>query len=284
MSRPSANSLYKACQKLVKQGQPVFPCHSSGDRTKAPMTRHGVHDASLDIRIVKQWWRSHGDAAIGIPTGIVWDVLDVDVKAGSDGRQYLPRLLKHGWLNGCKKLVRTPSGGWHLYFLSSPSTENTNHSRSDLGLDARGKGGYVIAPPSYIDNGSSSVGSYEWWEDPEESSDEPLMWEGIINTIAPVSEVTKQLIPLPSLERQASVTGLRAWLFDREVGERNNALHWAVRRCLDGGIDPHELEEVALHIGLTEHEVTATIEGAIRRTGASPNELLTEAESRFGRE
>ena len=280
VQKPTANDLYRECQQLAKQGQPVFPCWPTGERVKAPMTRNGLKDATTDTSQIKRWWQKNRDAAIGMPTGIVWDVLDVDVKNGQDGRGFLPRLLRHGLLDGCQKLIRTPSGGWHLYFPASG--QQRNKSRGSLGLDVRGVGGYVLAPPSWIDNGGSSTGVYELVDTPTDGTKEPLMWDLILATIAPEDEDTGDPITLPSLERQASVAALKSWLFDRESGERNNALHWAVRRCLDSGIDPNELEEVALHIGLTEFEVRATIDGAIKRTGADVSELLSEVEAVFG--
>lgn len=280
VSQPTPSALYKAAKELVAEGQPVFPCFPSGERAKRPMTKNGFNGATTDLAQIKRWWRANGDAAIGIPTGVVWDVFDIDTKNGKDGRQYLPLLLRHGLLNGCQRLVRSPSGGWHLYFKSTPGLRNK--SRNDLGLDVRATGGYVLAPPSWVDDNDKSIGPYVRWDDPEGATDEPLLWDMIVNTIAPVNEDTNEPIPLPSLERQASIAGLKAWMFDRQKGERNNALHWATRRCLDHGIDPNELEEVALYIGLGAEEVKATIDGAIKRTGFNVSELLSEAEAQFG--
>lgn len=284
---PSGTDLYKAARTLAKEGQPVFPCYSENEmvngrehRAKAPMTKNGLRDATTDKAQIKRWWTKRPDAAIGIPTGIMWDVLDVDVKHDADGRVHLPRLMRHGLLNGCQRLVKTPSGGWHLYFRSNPAIRN--RSSANLGLDVRGDGGYVLAPPSFIDDDENSIGVYERMDDPVGSTDEPLLWDLITATLKPVNTTTGADIPLLPIERKVSLGRLKDWLMARQAGERNNALHWAVRRCLDNGLDPFELEEVALHIGLEEAEVKATIVGAIRRTGVDPSELLTEGEALFG--
>lgn len=278
MTAPSANDLYRATQEYVRQGQPVFPCKSTGERAKAPLTKNGLHDGTLDLGVIKQWWRSHRAAAIGIPTGILWDVLDVDTKGDHDGRKHLPMLRHNGLLNGCKRVIRTPSGGWHLYFKAAHGL--TNKASAHLGLDVRSKGGYVLAPPSYIET-TEYAGAYEDIGPTTGSTDEPLYWDLIVNSIAPVNADTKKPIPLLGYERRASVASLRGWLSEREAGERNNALHWAVCRCIDNGIDPHELLEVALLTGLPEEEALLTITSAIRRAGLTEDDLETEAEALF---
>lgn len=264
----------------MKQGQPVFPCHSFGEKAKRPMTKNGLNDATLDKEKVRNWWKRHGDASIGIPTGIVWDVLDVDTKAGADGRIHLPRLQRLGLLNGCEFVARTPSGGWHLYFPAAHGL--TNKAHATLGLDVRAKGGYVLAPPSYVDDGDKSIGPYEHLGLTTGNTAEPLLWDLIVSTLAPVSETDKKPITLLDYERQASVASLRGWLSERVSGERNNALHWAVCRCIENGIDPNELVDVALMIGLTEDETEKTINSALVRSGLRAEDLDTEAEAMFG--
>lgn len=292
MTAPSANDLYRAAQRLIKQGQPVFPCRTTpgvvqtrkGPRNmpaKAPLVGGGLNSASLDKDQVKAWWKKWGDAAIGIPTGIVWDVLDVDTKNGVDGRVHLTRLARLGLLNGCQFVCRTPSGGWHLYFKATPGM--TNKANAELGLDVRGAGGYVLAPPSWIDDGESSVGGYTFEGMTTGCTNEPLLWDLIVMSLTPVNTTTKQPIDLLGYERQASVASLRGWLSERQQGERNNALHWAVCRCIENGIDPNELVEVALLLGLDEDEVELTISSALKRAGVSADDLMTEGEALFGR-
>jgi len=266
----------------MREGQPVFPCKSGLDgnlhKAKAPLTRNGLHDASDDLLTVKRWWKRFGDAAIGIPTGIVWDVLDVDVKRDEDGRVHLPYLQRVGLLNGCKRVVRTPSGGWHLYFKAAPALTNT--ANAYLGLDVRAKGGYVLAPPSYIET-PDYAGSYEDIGETTGSTDEPLLWNLIVSAIRPIDTNTKEPMVLLEARRSASISALRGWLAERQTGERNNALHWAVCRCIDNGIDPHELVDVALFIGLEEDEVLLTVRSAMKRAGVSADDLVTEAEALF---
>lgn len=278
MNTPTANDLYAAARDFARAGQPVFPCRSSGDKAKAPLTRHGVLDASTSVPQIKAWWRKHGTASIGIATGVLWDVLDVDVKREQDGRVHLPRLTELGLLNGCQRVVRTPSGGWHLYFKAAPAL--TNSANATLGLDVRASGGYVLAPGSYITT-DDYEGLYEDAGEVTGFTDDPLYWDLIVSCLAPIDTQTRKPIELLSYERQGSIATLRGWLSERLPGERNNALHWAVSRCIENGIDPHELTEVAILIGLGEDETELTINSALRRAGVLADDLVTEADTLF---
>lgn len=275
----TTKELYRAARVLANDGQPVFPCKALGPKAKAPLTQHGVLDASTDKDQIHAWWKRFGPAAIGIATGVKWDVLDVDVKTGIDGRLHLPKLQRLGLLDGCKRVVRTPSGGYHLYFRHTPGL--TNKSMRPLGLDVRAKGGYVLAPPSVIEVPGGELAAYEDLGETEGSTDDPLLWSLIAATLSPVNTHTKKPVELLPSERRASVAHLREWVSNRQPGERNNALHWAVCRCIESGIDPHELAEAASLTGLEDHEIHLTINSALRRAGLRAEDLDTEAEAMF---
>jgi hypothetical protein len=119
---------------------------------------HGVSDASADIAIVTRWWQMWPSANIGIATGrgsgLV--VLDVDFRAGGDAS--LAALVdQHGPLpeTAC---VHTGGGGLHYYFAHPGGTVRNSASMLGAGLDIRGDGGYVVAPPSVHVSGAT----YTW--------------------------------------------------------------------------------------------------------------------------
>ena len=279
MSKPTTKELYRAALSLAETGQPVFPCRASGgEKAKRPLVKW-KDLASTDPAQIKAWWSQYRGAAIGIPTGVKWDVLDVDVKNGSDGTVHLQTLYTLGLLDGCKRVARTPSGGWHLYFKAAPNL-NTNKANAALGLDVRAAGGYVIAPPSYVDVGEYE-GSYTDEGATIDSTDDPLFWTLVEGALAPTDSKTKEPIALLPSERRGSTAALREWLSNRKPGERNPSLYWAVCRCIDNGIDPHEMIEAALFTGLSEDEILLTIGSALKRAGVKRSELVGEAESLF---
>lgn len=284
IDRPTPNDMFREAQRLIRQGQPVFPCWSEGDKAKRPigtLVHNGVKNATLDKDLVKRWLRAHPDLALGIATGVRWDVLDVDVKSGEDGRVHLPGLHKLGLLNGCKRVVRTPSGGFHLYFNAQPGL--TNKAKKTLGLDVRSKGGYVLAPPSYINDHKKSDGCYVDEGETSGSTDEPLRWSMILASLEPTDELTSEPIDLLPHERRNSLASLRVWLADREEGERNNALFWATCRCIEAGLDPTELIDVAvISLGLPEDETTKSVHSALKRAGLRASDLQSEVDFMFG--
>lgn len=78
-------------EPLLLRGWPVFPVTPMGD--KAPLTKHGFKDASLDRAQIAEWSRRFPDANVSVPTGPVTDlaVLDID---GPEGEQSLTMLAK----------------------------------------------------------------------------------------------------------------------------------------------------------------------------------------------
>lgn len=145
-------SLAGAALWYAKQGLLVFPIQP---RIKEPYARsHGCLDATSDVEQVAAWWRAAPNSNIGIATGHLVDVIDID---GYRGNVSLLRLLDESphALDACLGKVFTPrAGGRHFYM---PATGLGNGAALALGIDYRGKGGYVLAPPSVTD-----IGVYRW--------------------------------------------------------------------------------------------------------------------------
>jgi hypothetical protein len=267
------SDLGRAAMRIAKSGQPVFPCWPEGPKVKRPMTKNGWKDATTDRAQIKKWWTRQPGAAIGIPTGVLWDVLDVDVKPNLDGRVHLVRLTNLGLLRGCQRVVKTPSGGFHLYFPVNPMLKNKARGGT-LGLDVRATGGYVIVPPSYYnDTEKGHEGNYVDLGEPVGFTDEVLQWDLIVNELSPKVEGTNTEIDLPGYEQSKSIAGLKHFVSNIKEGERNNGLFWAVNRCIENGFDPHELMDAASLSGLPEEEVLQTINSALTRSGKRVEEL-----------
>ena len=176
---------------------PVFPCRAKDERAgkwKAPYTGRGFYDASLDPKIIAQWWRRWPDALIGMPTGQMsrrW-VLDIDVKDDSANGFDTLEDLGHAVLPEAP-MAHTARGGRHVNYDAGDRELRSSVGQIGPGLDVRGEGGYVILP---------SPGSGYWWD--------PL-WN--FETVVPVAAPDWLWPPQPSrppLDRNAMkpVTGL----------------------------------------------------------------------------
>jgi hypothetical protein len=134
-----------AAVRYARAGWPVFPCKPDA---KEPQTIHGVLDAETDARMVTRFWARHPDANVAIATGAPGPtVLDVDIANGKPGHKSLNEAVRAGLVPAPMALIRTPSGGSHLYYEGDAQG---NGSMPKHGLDLRGRGGYVVSPPSSV--------------------------------------------------------------------------------------------------------------------------------------
>lgn len=127
-----------AALAYARQGLPVFPCGES----KRPLSPRGFKDATCDEKQIRAWWGKWPNASIGMPTGKLITVLDLDVKKGKNGLAAVPN-----WETLSPLIAETSSGGRHVYFAGDVSIKCTADQIA-LGVDSRGEGGYVIVPPS----------------------------------------------------------------------------------------------------------------------------------------
>ena len=137
--------MLRAALALVSRDMAVFPCRQ---RSKLPATERGFLDASKDPAIVERWWRSDPNYNIGVATGAVsTGLLAVDID-GVDAELELRKLeADHGALPPSVEVIT--GKGRHIW-LRMPGGRDLRCSASKLapGIDTRGSGGYVLAPPS----------------------------------------------------------------------------------------------------------------------------------------
>jgi putative DNA primase/helicase len=93
---------------------------------------------------------------IGIATGKSSDlaVLDIDTGPEKDGRVWLNSL---GQALPTTASSNTPSGGKHFFFRFPSFDLRNSASFIAPGVDIRGEGGYIVAPPS-----RNTKGRYQW--------------------------------------------------------------------------------------------------------------------------
>jgi hypothetical protein len=165
--------LAEAAVLYASWGWPVFPlkpscgpdgcpkCKGGTPCGKRPATKHGFKDASTDPDRLHGWWSRHPTCNIGLATGHRFDVIDIDGLGGNQHTvagawAYAQMLAKEGTLMpsgkpyrmpDCHGQVATASGGMHLYIKP---TGDGNRAGLAAGIDYRGLGGYVVAPPSTL--------------------------------------------------------------------------------------------------------------------------------------
>jgi len=128
-------------------------CGQVGKHPLGSLIPHGVKDATTNRARVLAWGTRHPQANIGLACGHAFDVLDVD---GPAGERAIRQLATANGLVSSGPLVRTGGGGWHFY-LATTGLGNV-HPRGLEHVDWRGRGGYVVAPPSCHASGHA----YQW--------------------------------------------------------------------------------------------------------------------------
>jgi hypothetical protein len=105
---------------------------------------------------IERWFRRWPDANVGIVTGRVSGLVVVDVDARHGGQGSVTRLeARHGPLPPTVEAI-TGGGGRHLYY-AHPGPARANRVAIEPGIDLRGDGGCVVAPPSVHPSGRSYV-------------------------------------------------------------------------------------------------------------------------------
>ncbi|MGP1348465.1 MAG: bifunctional DNA primase/polymerase [Stomatobaculum sp.] len=143
--------------KYAARGFAVFPLKP---RDKRPATHNGFNDATTDTQQVRKWWEENPSYNIGIATGgasknlLVVD-LDEDEAKGCHGIEICKEWFRQRGIDPpMTAVVKTGRGGMHLYYYGVYGCKTGVYK----GVDVRGNGGYVVAPPSVHPNGNT----YEW--------------------------------------------------------------------------------------------------------------------------
>lgn len=187
------NCLDAAIKYATKYNWAVFPVDAE---SKRPLTPHGCKDAKKDVGAIKHWWKKWPNANVGIATGSVSNliVIDEDIDREKDINGY-QSVFQWEKVNGSLPetiTAITGRGGYHLYFQYS-GTDIGNRAGLIEGVDVRGEGGYVVAPPSIHPNGTE----YQWEYPPEEYRAAELN-ETVRKLLSAGKTETKEAFRLPS--------------------------------------------------------------------------------------
>jgi hypothetical protein len=251
------------------------------DPGKHPCLKDWPHTASTAPAEVRRWWQRWPVANVGLVTGARFDVLDIDGPAGVEAlRAVLSQRdpSEHGG-----PVAQTGGGGWHLLYTPTGLGNRVGLLR---GVDWRGRGGVIVAPPSRHASGQP----YRWVR--PLSAEVPSVPDGLRRLLAPP--------PLPATRPPAKPPAGRAgaWAhgaLDREAatvraapaGTCNATLNRAAFRCgqlvAAGLLDRVEVRAQLLAAALAapatghrdrERKARATIESGLAGGARKPRTSL----------
>ena len=262
-------ALLEAALIYADRGWPVFPCKPGG---KVPSTRHGFHDATVDLGRIYKFWSAHPDHNIGVATGVGFDCFDID-----DASELDPAILR-AFVDGDGPVVVTQGAGLHVY---GEVTGLGNRTRFMPGSDWRGRGGYCIAPPSRGPKG-------QWcWLDGCDETRPILPWpvwmiEKLNPAPVPARPAVVPIRPKDGYARAAIQGELDAILRAGE-GTRNATLNTSAMKIgslvgaglLNEATAATMLTQAGVAVGLGHAESEATVRSGLRAGIASPRVVST---------
>ena len=285
-------------QHYIQCGIPVFPVHGitpEGHCTcnkqtcshpgKHPAVNKGYKSATTDLNQINQWWHNQPLANIGIPTGAFSGLYVVDIDKKHDGFENYNAFNKQyeGPIPEASLVSATGGGGFHLIY-GAPSSGVAVKSTTNLGglqgVDFRGDGGYIVAPPSL----HSSQNQYLWCEGKNLSS--PADLAALTPLPQPIVDLFNKKSPPISKTDGVASGGRNDHLFKAACQFRRSGV-------ADGDLYQRVWEEnlSACKPPLGEDEVKALVESSLQyenkpttRTGKSgdkdkdpePTEILLE--------
>jgi hypothetical protein len=292
-------SPYHAALAYAGRGWPVFPvagivhghCSCRAGPTcdhpaKHPLNRHGLNAATIDPAQLARWWHTWPWAGVAIRTGTPSGLVVVDIHPAHGGLRTLDQLARAGRLP-TKSLdtlaVRTGGAGHQLYYQHprSPAPNTTGQLPTigtAPGIDLRGDGGYIIAPPSTHHSGHR----YQWEPIPPAPADLPPWAQ-------PTPPAPRPPLPrIPAVEErrlaryaQAALERETATVAAAPQGQRNHTLNRAAYNlgtligagALDQTTAASSLAHAAKTAGLNPRETIATIRSGLTSGIAHPRQL-----------
>ena len=202
-------------------------------RDKRPMIKWQIYQQRLaDADEITGWYQRWTDANVGIVTGMLSGlvVLDIDPRHGGDDSLALWE-TEHGSLPHTVEAV-TGGGGRHIYFRH-PGGVIHNRAALARGIDLRGDGGCIVAPPSMHKSGIA----YQWKKGHEPGK-------------ARLAELPGWLLQQLQDENRSSGHNTGYWqqLVKQGVaeGERNNTIASISGHLLWHGVDADVVMELLL--------------------------------------
>lgn len=130
------NEMREAAHKYCDSGFSIFPI---GGNKKPLMSWKKYQSVRATHEEIDTWFTQYPDMSIGIATGAISGFVAIDVEKKGDMSLYPTTVT-----------VETGSGGYHLYY-KCPGEDVRNSTKFTFETDIRGDGGYVVAPPSFMD-------------------------------------------------------------------------------------------------------------------------------------
>ena len=203
-------------------------------KDKTPILKAWQDRATTDEEKAQAMWNDHPTAGIGIACGRESNLVVIDIDPRHNGNEGLATLVSRYGPLPQTVTVKTGGGGTQLYFAHPGTGKIRNKAKLDKvdGVDVRGDGGYVVAPPSLHPSGNQ----YEWAGDTENVADLPEAWAKLLTAEEPIAAE-----PVPNGQRGKLRTLTMQFIAEGcGEGERNDRLYRAATELAGAGYSIEE--------------------------------------------
>lgn len=266
--------------RYVQAGMAVLPLHrpvvhertyrcscgrqSCSSPAKHPFGRlvpNGLRDASSDPNSVESWFQQTR-LNLGIATGAVSGIVVLDIDPRHEGDETLAALeQEHRSLPQTWRFL-TGGGGEHILFRHPGASVPNSAGKIGPGIDVRGDGGYIVAPPSQHISGRPYAISVDHHPDDVQLADVP-------------SWLLTRLLAEPAATKPTAKS-VKDWRSTLSAviteGERNRTLASLSAHLLRNRIDPWVTVDLLkawnrtrCNPPLADAEVVATVRSIARR-------------------
>jgi hypothetical protein len=237
-----------------------FRCFPVKAGAKSPIYKNWLADATLEPKMVRQYFPEGTDRNLGLVCGESFDAWDIEV-------EHLDRFSK--WLYDGKHVLpdapiaSSGRGGTHILTVPTgvDGSRNLYLDGTHIG-ELKSRGGFILACPSETEQ------TYLWLNMPPRLVVPPAPdW---LLALLERPQALRKTLPtrLASPDDLVAVLGrLGGSVTHAGEGRRNNYLYWAMRRALEEGVPLRHARKAmtaaAAEAGLEDEEAEKTIDSAI---------------------
>lgn len=235
-------------------------CTAPAKHPVGSLVPRGLKDATADATVIEQWFRNK-TRNIGIVTGAVSGIVALDIDPRHGGDASLTALEnQHGAIPPTWRFL-TGGGGEHILFRHPGAQVINSANKVGQGIDVRGDGGYIVAPPSQHMSGRPYAISVDHDPDTVPLADVPAWLLPMIQKVVPTA---RKAIAPEEWRKQVRRTV--------SEGERNSVMARLAGHLLRNRIDPWVAAELLTSWNtarcqppMPEAEVLSTLRSIARR-------------------
>jgi hypothetical protein len=263
--------------KYLELGYCVIPCipptkDEEGKDQKRPRINWEEFQGRKPTKEeVEVWFKKWPNSRIGLVTGAISDLFVVDCDTEEAHQKMEQEYLPDSFLT---PKAKSPHG-YHYYFQNEKDLRNATKI-AGMGLDTRGEGGFIMAPPSRGLNGDS----YAWIKGLEPWTVECAPMPQALSSLL-INFLNKHIASYQGVTTKTTTDHIDHINFTK--GSRDESLFHIANHLVKGGMPEQEIQQILMLIGqkvceppFPEKEILNKIQSAFNRSNRVERNIMAE--------